>query len=161
MGEVSIRPAVGSDAASIGTIWWTGWRDGHVGNVPDALVALRTEESFTRRAQDRVGDATVAVVDGAVAGFVMVDGDEVEQVFVAAEHRGTKVARRLLAAAESIVAGSGYPTAWLAVVEGNARARRFYERSGWSNAGPIDYVVEDRGITVDVPTLRYEKPVTP
>ena len=159
MGEVTVRPAVASDAASIGTIWWTGWRDGHVGNVPDALVALRTEESFARRAQDRVGDATVAVVGGEVAGFVMVDGDEVEQVFVAAEHRGTTVAGRLLAAAESLVAGSGYATAWLAVVEGNARARRFYERSGWSNAGPIDYVVEDRGITVDVPTLRYEKPV--
>lgn len=157
--EPVVRRAVATDAVAIGSIWWSGWRDGHLGHVPDALVALRTEDSFARRAKERIGDASVAVVDGAVAGFVMIEGDEVEQVYVAADHRGTTVAGVLLAEAESIVARAGHPVAWLAVVEGNARARRFYERSGWRNAGAIEYVVADRGTTVDVPTLRYEKSV--
>ena len=157
--EVILRPAAAADATEIAAIWWSGWRDGHIGNVPDALVALRTADSFDRRARKRIGDATVATVGGDVAGFVMVSDDEIEQVYVAAAHRGTTVAAQLLAAGESIVAQRGFGVAWLAVVEGNARARRFYERGGWSNAGRLDYVVEDQGVVVDVPTLRYEKPV--
>ncbi len=154
-----MRPATAADATEIATIWWSGWRDGHTGNVPDALVALRTAESFERRARERIQDATVATVSGEVAGFVMVVDDELEQVYVAAEHRGSQVASGLIAAGESIVARRGFDTAWLAVVEGNARARRFYERCGWSNAGRLDYVVEDGGVIIDVPTLRYEKHV--
>jgi GNAT superfamily N-acetyltransferase len=157
--SVVLRPATASDGDAIASIWWSGWRDGHVGNVPDSLVALRTQESFERRAHERVDDAVVAVVGDEVAGFVMVLADEVEQVYVSAAHRGTDVAARLLAEAESIVAAGGSAVAWLAVVEGNARARRFYERCGWSNAGRLEYVVEDRGVTIDVPTLRYEKQV--
>ena len=159
--DVVVRAAVPDDAVAIGSIWWNGWRDGHVGNVPDALVELRTHESFERRAGERIEDAMVATVGVDVAGFVMVAADELEQVYVAADHRGTAVAACLMAAGESIVAGRGFAVAWLAVVEGNGRARRFYERCGWSNTGPLEYVVEDRGMMLEVPTLRYEKRLDP
>jgi hypothetical protein len=43
--------------------------------------------------------------------------------------------------------------AWLAVVTGNARARRFYERSGWADDGELDYVADG----VAVPCRRYVK----
>ncbi len=56
--------------------------------------------------------------------------DEVEQLFVAGPHRGTGVAGLLLDEAERQVAAQGYDEAWLAVVAGNTRARRFYETSG-------------------------------
>jgi hypothetical protein len=36
--------------------------------VPDELVAVRTAESFDSRGAQRIGDATVAVVSGEVAG---------------------------------------------------------------------------------------------
>ncbi|MBV9368131.1 MAG: hypothetical protein JOY89_28150 [Solirubrobacterales bacterium] len=52
------------------------------------------------RAARRVADTTVATVDGAVAGFIMVGEDEVEQVYVARTHRGGGVAAALLAGAE-------------------------------------------------------------
>ena len=159
--ELLLRAAVESDAIAIGSIWWNGWRDGHIGNVPDALVELRTHESFERRAAERIDDAIVATVGPEIAGFVMVADDELEQVYVAADHRGTSVAARLMEAGESMVAGRGFAVAWLAVVDGNARARRFYERCGWSNAGPLEYVVEDRGTVLEVPTLRYEKHLQP
>ena len=159
--ELLLRAAVESDAIAIGSIWWNGWRDRHIGNVPDTLVELRTHESFERRAAERIDDAIVATVGPEIAGFVMVADDELEQVYVAADHRGTSVAERLMAAGESIVARRGFGVAWLAVVEGNGRARRFYERCGWTNAGPLEYVVEDRGTTLEVPTLRYEKRLQP
>ena len=67
----------------------------------------------------------------------MVAGAEVEQVYVAAGHRGSGVARLLLAEAERLVAAGGHPRAWLAVVAGNERARRFYAREGWTDEGPF------------------------
>ncbi len=151
---MKLRPATDADAPAVATIWHLGWRDGHLGHVPDELLAARTPESFFERAAQRTGDTTVADVDGAVAGFVMVVDDEVEQVYVSADHRGSGIAGALLAEAERQVQAGGHRQAWLAVVAGNARARRFYERSGWTDAGPFDYVATG-GITV--PSHRYVK----
>src|SRR5438105_4091675 len=103
-----LRPATGADAPAVATIWHDGWRDGHLGNVPDALLPARTPESFATRATERIGDTTVAEIDGAVVGFVMVVDDEVEQVYVAAGHRGSGVAGALLAEAERQVKAGGH-----------------------------------------------------
>ena len=59
--------------------------------MPDALVAVRTSQSFDERVADRIGDTVVAVVDEQVVGFIMVVADEVEQVYVARTWRGTGV----------------------------------------------------------------------
>jgi GNAT superfamily N-acetyltransferase len=153
-----VRAAAPEDAPAVAEIWREGWRDGHLGLVPDALVAVRTDESFRTRAAERVADTTVAVVGGEVAGFLMIDGDEAEQVYVSARHRGTGIADALLAEAERQIREAGHAVAWLAVVEGNARARSFYERMGWRDEGAFDYSarVED-GSTVAVPCRRYVK----
>ncbi|MGW5705578.1 N-acetyltransferase family protein [Amycolatopsis japonica] len=156
---LTIRPATSADADAVAKIWYHGWQDGHLGNVPDALVRLRTRDSFWTRAADRVGDTTVAVLGDAVAGFVMVVGDEVEQVYVSSDHRGSGVAGALLAEAERLVRAGGYSRAWLAVVPGNARARRFYERCGWVDEGEFDNRVFGPDGPVSVPCLRYVKPV--
>jgi len=155
-----MRPATGADAAVVATIWHRGWREGHEGHVSEELVSARTEESFRLRASQRVADTTVATVGGTVAGFIMVVGDEVEQVYVARAHRGTGVAAALLATSEQIVADNGHESAWLAVVASNARARRFYERNGWSDCGLIDYPAAAAGGPISIPAHRYEKRVT-
>ena len=67
MTEVEVRPATPADAGAVARIWLEGWRDGHLGHVPAALTEIRTTESFAQRAADRVGDTTVAAVDGEVA----------------------------------------------------------------------------------------------
>lgn len=157
---VTLRPATADDAGAIAQIWSDGWRDGHLGHVSDELVALRTRESFDPRAAARVADTVVADVDGEIAGFVMVVGDEVEQVYVAATHRGTGLAATLLTEAERMVAANGHDQAWLAVAPGNARARRFYERSGWTDEGRFDYPAATERGTLAVPCHRYVKPVT-
>ena len=154
-----VRPATADDAPAIARIWYFGWRDGHLGHVADELVALRTRESFDQRAAARVADTVVATVDGAVAGFIMVVGDEVEQVYVAGEHRGTGLAAALLTEAERLVAANGRDRAWLAVAPGNARARRFYERRGWIDEGLFDYPAATADGPMAVPCRRYVKRV--
>ena len=154
-----LRPATADDAPAIARIWYFGWRDGHLGHVADELVALRTRESFDQRAAARVADTVVATVDGAVAGFIMVVGDEVEQVYVAGEHRGTGLAAALLTEAERLVAANGRDRAWLAVAPGTARARRFYERRGWIDEGLFDYPAATADGPLAVPCRRYVKRV--
>jgi ribosomal protein S18 acetylase RimI-like enzyme len=154
---VTIRPAQPEDAPAVAAIWRSGWRDGHLGHVPDELLTVRTDASFDTRAGERTGDTAVAVVGGAVAGFVMVVDDEVEQVYVAQAHRGTAVATALLAEAERLVGAGGHERAWLAVVGGNTRARRFYERNGWVDEGPFDHLAEGPDGPVHVPAHRYVK----
>ena len=154
---VTLRAARLGDGPAVAEIWRLGWRDGHLGHVPDELLAARTGASFESRAGERAGDTAVAIVDGAVAGFVMVVADEVEQVYVAAEHRGTAVAATLLAEAERLVRAGGHERAWLAVVAGNTRARRFYERNGWVDEGPFDHLAEGPDGPIRVPARRYVK----
>lgn len=156
--DVMLRAATDDDASAVASIWHAGWADGHLGHVPDALVAHRGLDDFARLAAARVHDTTVAEVDGGVAGFVTVVGDEVEQVYVAAGARGSGVAAELLGFAEAVVAKSA-DVAWLAVVAGNAWARRFYERQGWHDAGPITYLAEIDGGRFEVPCRRYERRV--
>ena len=108
---VTLRQATATDAPKIADIWHLGWRDGHLGFVPQELVAARHKDSFRTRAARRVSDTTVAVIGGEVAGFVMVVGDEVEQVYVAASHRGTGVADTLMTEAERQITRAGHSTA--------------------------------------------------
>ena len=69
------------------------------------------------------------------------------------------VAQALMAEAERQVRANGHGKAWLAVVAGNARARAFYEHSGWSDEGPFDYAAASEGGTIVVPCHRYTKAV--
>jgi GNAT superfamily N-acetyltransferase len=156
----SIRPAGDADMAAVADLWHEGWHSGHAGHVPEGLTALRTLEAFHARTPSRVSDTTVALsADGDLIGFVMVVGDEVEQVFVGAGARGSGVASLLLAEAERQVAAGGHAVAWLAVVAGNARARRFYEKSGWADEGDLPYEVTAGGVTWTSPCRRYVKRV--
>ena len=154
---MTLRTARAEDAGDIAEIWHRGWRDGHLGFVPQELVDVRTEASFRRRASERISDTTVATVDGAVVGFVMVVDDEVEQVYVAAAYRGTGVAKALIGEAERQVRANGHRKAWLAVVAGNARARAFYERAAWVDEGRFDYLAAAEDGPIAVPCRRYTK----
>jgi putative acetyltransferase len=157
----SIRPADDADMAAVADLWHEGWHDGHAGHVPDGLTAARTLAAFHERTPSRVADTAVAVAgDGSLQGFVMVVDDEVEQVFVARSARGTGLASDLLVEAARRVAAGGHSSAWLAVVVGNARARRFYERQGWADHGDLPYEVSAGGQTFVSPCRRYVKRVT-
>src|SRR5215216_157862 len=155
--EVTLRRALPEDAPTIAEIWHLGWRNGHLGFVSQELIELRHEDSFRTRTAQRVNDTTVAVVQGQIAGFVMVVDNEVEQFYVSALHRAKGVADVLMADAERQIKDAGYSSAWLAVVAGNARARRFYERRGWSDSGLFEYGAAGDYGPIPVPSHRYVK----
>ncbi|MGB0100532.1 MAG: GNAT family N-acetyltransferase [Nocardioides sp.] len=157
---MTLRPAVPADMATVADIWHRAWHAAHPGSVPDGLTAARTLEAFQERTPSRVADTVVAEVDGRLVGFTMVAGDEVEQVFVDPELHGAGVAGPLLAAAEQQVAASGHDVAWLAAVVGNGRARRFYEKHGWVDAGDLPYEVIALGQHYVSSCRRYEKGVS-
>jgi GNAT superfamily N-acetyltransferase len=152
----AIRPAVPGDVDAIARIWHTGWIDGHDGHVPAQLVAHRDAAQFGPRARQRLESTRVAEVGGAVVGFVVVVDDEVEQIYVDASARGTGTASLLLRTGEDAVRNAGHQLAWLAVVAGNARARAFYGREGWRDAGAFSYLAETEAGPLPVPCQRYE-----
>ena len=104
---------------------------------------------------ERVPQTTVASVDGDVVGFTVIVDDEAEQVYVDRAARGSGIAGILLAEVERQPAASGHSRAWLAVAAGNARARRFYERSGWTDDGGFDYQADGPDGPIAVPCHRY------
>ena len=159
MTAVTLRLATATDVPAIARIWREGWADGHAGHVPEALVAERAPESFHRRTMERISSTWVADSAGAVAGFVMVVDAEVEQIYVDRSWRGEGVAERLLRHAEAVIGQGGRRTAWLAVVAGNTRARRFYAKLGWRDQGPFTYLAQAGTGTVPVPAHRYEREV--
>jgi GNAT superfamily N-acetyltransferase len=134
MTGIALRPATVDDAASVAQIWREGWDDGQRGHVPQALVA---------------------VVDGDVAGFTMVVGDELEQLYVSRSHRGSGIAQVLLADARRAIGAAGHRRAWLAVAAGNARARRFYEKCGWADEGPFIHSAPTESGSIAVPSHRF------
>jgi GNAT superfamily N-acetyltransferase len=156
---LALRAATPDDVEAIAIVWHRGWRDGHLGNVPGSLLPHRQLVHFRERVPPRIPRTTVAAIAGSVVGFVTVHDDEVEQLYVAEHARGGGTAPALLQHAEQVIA-AGFDRAWLAVVAGNARARRFYARQGWSDAGAFDYAAEISGETVLVKSHRYEKRLT-
>lgn len=155
-----LRPATEGDVEAITGLWHAGWQEAHWGQVPEALARERGLADLRRRVAEDLGRIQVAPSEDAVAGFVTVHDDEVEQLYVAPEARGRGVADRLLDHAELVIA-EGHDRAWLAVVAGNRRARAFYARRGWADAGPVAYQARIGSGTVTVAVRRYEKGVRP
>jgi ribosomal protein S18 acetylase RimI-like enzyme len=153
-----LRPAVVDDVEAIGGLWHAGWQEAHRGQVPEALARERGLADLRRRVAEDLDAIRVVYGDDGLAGFVTVHDDEVEQLYVAPEARGTGVADRLLDHAEEIIA-ERYDRAWLAVVAANGRARSFYARRGWSDAGDAAYQAWTASGSVTVDVRRYEKQV--
>lgn len=156
---MNIRSATREDLEAIATLWHSGWRDGHLGHVPPELLKHRRLEDFRERVPERLGTTIVATDETGLVGFVTLRDDELEQLYVDARARGTGAAARLIEHGERVIA-TRFDRAWLAVATGNARARRFYERCGWHDAGALAYPAQIPGGSIIVPCQRYEKRVS-
>ena len=158
---MSVRTAVESEINLLAEIWNQGWQDAHAQIMPAALARLRTRESFRGRLAAALPDVRVAGPEGAPVGFCMVKGEELYQLYVAPQARGTGIAAVLVADAETLLAKRGVKVAWLACAVGNDRAARFYEKCEWRRVGSVSYQPDAAG---DVPPLqvwRYEKHLRP
>jgi GNAT superfamily N-acetyltransferase len=156
---MQVRPAAAAEIADLAEIWYQGWHEAHAQLVPEALTRLRTLESFQERLEAALPQVRVAGPRGEPVGFCIVQGDELYQLFVAAESRGSGAAAALIADAEAHLAKNGVTTAWLACAIGNERAARFYEKSGWHRAGTMINHAETSNGPFPLEVWRYEKPL--
>ncbi|MEM0898504.1 MAG: GNAT family N-acetyltransferase [Pseudomonadota bacterium] len=128
---ITLRPALAGDINTIAQIWHVAWHEAHAEIVSPELVKLRAFESFHPRIETDLSNITVGELNGVLSGFVTVRGDELHQLFVAAEARGTGLARALVQAAEEQISSAGHDRAWLDCAVGNDPAAGFYRSCGW------------------------------
>ena len=151
------RPAAPSEASVLTRLWYDGWQDGHAAVVPATLTRARTFENFAERMLAALADVRVIGPLGAPFGFAMLKGDELYQFYVSSAARGTDVAAALMADAEAQLSARGVETAWLACAVGNARAAKFYEKSGWHLARTMISRLDTVDGPFDLEIWRYEK----
>lgn len=122
---------VGDPAAS-----WTRRRDWY-------RKLLSSGAAFFTATDDRgglVGYAMIGLEAGPDDTFDVAGGiAEVVSLVVSPAWRSAGVGRTLLAAAEEFARSRGFDTVKIAVMRGNARARRFYEASGYAVAEEVLY----------------------
>lgn len=167
-----IREATTDDAAAIAGVRVASWRATYAGLVPDAILArmdvARDEAWITDRIEHEGGRGTLVVEDGdgRVAGYAMTsaceDEDaaglgEVQAIYLAPDARGHGLGRPLLEAAVGRLHEAGFGTVVLWVLDGNAPARRFYERAGFVGDGARRSLDFD-GTAVD--EIRYRRAAT-
>lgn len=132
---IILRPATEDDTDEVAAVWHDAWHDGHGELVSPAWRRHRSRENFRLRAPALIPRMIVAVEENGgnsvICGFVTTDGSELEDLFVAASHRGTGTAARLIREGEKVLAAAGVKTAFLECSQGNDRAQRFYEKMGW------------------------------
>lgn len=130
-----LRPYRSEDRAAVVRLWHDAWHDGHGAVLPAHVIAERTPESFDLRLGPLEAGTLVAEVGGHIQGFAAIEGNEIDQLYVAAEARGTGLAAALLAATEAELARRGIRDVAIQCSAGNDRAHRFYARAGWHDSG--------------------------
>jgi GNAT superfamily N-acetyltransferase len=141
---VELREARRGDELRVAELHVRSWQEAYDGLMPaDFLAALEPRDRAGRYTfEDEEGPTTVLALDaeGALLGFAtfgpsrdedLPDLGEVIALYVdPARHRGG-IGRLLMAEARRRLGAAGYTEAFLWVLDGNDRARQFYEREGW------------------------------
>lgn len=157
---MDVRAAEAGEIDPLAKLWYDAWQDAHAQIVPVELTRARTLDSFRKRLLAALPRIRVVGPAGSPVGFYIVKGDELYQLFVSAESRGSGVASALIADAEAQLSENGVETAWLACAIGNARAARFYEKCGWHRAATMVHQLETADGTFLLDVWRYEKTLT-
>jgi GNAT superfamily N-acetyltransferase len=161
---MQVRIAVGADAEAVERIRVRGWQTAYRHVFPaEALDRLHPDWSrWQRQIETPPTGWTVLVAeeDGRLLGFAAVgpsrdgtQGGELYAIYVDPDSWSTGVGRALIERAEERLADD-YDEATLWVLDDNPRARRFYERAGWTPDGTQKH--EER-LGVSALEVRYYK----
>jgi RimJ/RimL family protein N-acetyltransferase len=166
-----IREPATADVPALGRLHAEAWQAAYEGQMPAELLAGITVERRTTMWQRILGSErrdrqriAIADIDGEAVGFAWTgpcrdeDGPEgageLFAINVSPKHWGSGAGAALLDAAHSALSDEGFTQAVLWVLPGNARARRFYERSGWIADGVTR---EERDGEFVIPEVRYAR----
>jgi len=171
--DLAIRPAGPGDGAAIAAVQRRAWRTGYRGLLADAFL---DDLDFSYLGAYWTGRATVAPTPrhrllvagprGEVHGVVdagpsrdddvpvgadgLPETGEVRSLYVDPSVQGGGLGSALLAAATDVLVAQGSAELVLWVVEGNARARGFYERRGWAADGGRKRTPVEDGVLTEV-----------
>ena len=160
-----VRPAVIDDAEQIGSVHVRAWQAAYRGQMADDYLDGLSIDDRGRRWRSTLaepaGDRRYVVVedpaDGHVCGFAAVGEGQLWAINLEPEAWGRRLGSALLNAAVDALREEGGQDAHLWVLEGNARARRFYEREGWTADGGVkDEVIGERTLR----EVRYRRGLT-
>ncbi|MEU7315414.1 GNAT family N-acetyltransferase [Streptomyces sp. NPDC007083] len=172
-----VREMTEDDVEAVAEVRVRAWQSAYRGLVPQPYLDAMSPAAETARrrrffAAGRGVVRNLVAADGAGGGQVTgwaaagprrTQGDtprpgppggdgELYALYVHPDHIGTGVGRLLMAAVLEDAAARGCPRMFLWVLEGNARARRFYERAGFAADG-LTSAFEVGG--AEVPEVRY------
>ncbi len=145
-----VRPATADDAAGIARVHVQAWQESYTGLLPEAVIAEHSVESRTvrwanilaRASLPGAGFVCVAALGGEIVGFGSCgaqrkDGfrdcgytGEFTALYLLRSAQGLGFGRTLMRTLAAALTDRGHLGGSLWVIEGNGRARGFYERIG-------------------------------
>ena len=164
---MSVRRGRSEDADALGRVHVDAWLATYRGLIADDFLDALDPAASTARWRKTLADPAtnclVAVDEAdAVRGFSLFgkanhdpDLGEVYAINLEPSAWGTGLGRELLRGASDELHAMGFAEAVLWVVDGNSRARRFYEIAGWAWDGATKD--EDRFGEPPVRELRYRR----
>lgn len=156
--EFNVRQATAADTPGMADVYRRAWTGAYEPFLePGVLTELAEDRARTfewGRGIEREDAEVLVAVDsaGAVLGVVQADEvldeperdlPEITMLYVDPTSWGTGVGSALLAAAIGWIARRGHAEARLRVVENHQRARRFYEREGWTPDATMERITTD------------------
>lgn len=172
---VAVRAASVEDASGIARVHIRTWQAAYshvfpaealrrLGDVVSRRTAMWREAIETNAPRSHL---LVATEDGDVVGFAYLlptrEPEDVQRVaelaaiYVSPDAWGTGAGRKLMRESLERLALSGFEEAMLWVLEDNPRARRFYERAGWTADGGVK---DDEIFGTPVREVRYRIALT-
>jgi len=141
-----VRLATPADAEAMAKVHDRSYRTFYRGILPDEALSRRTVEEraavWRHVIEEGVGVAAAAIVDGEIVGVSFAFEDsaddlpaatgQLSMLYIDPDHIRAGHGSDLLDAAVSWFREQGHTSAVLWCLEGNDRARRFYEARGWT-----------------------------
>jgi ribosomal protein S18 acetylase RimI-like enzyme len=154
-----IRPGVPEDVEAREYVRVTTWKTAYRGIIPDDyLDALKVEPDAVARMEEGLAGALaegrtpllVGEIGDRIVGFVnfgrcrdeQIGGGEVFALYVLPEAQAGGLGHALLTDAVKRLRTGGHEEIGLWVADGNAQARRFYERFGFVPSGRVQLLPE-------------------
>lgn len=153
-----IRHGVATDAAALAELAARTFRETFAADTPPEDMALHLADAYgTPQQQLELADPDITTLlveaDGHLAGYAQlrsgvapecVTGEwpiELWRFYIAQPWHGRGLAQALMQRVELEACRRGARTLWLGVWERNARAKAFYQKSGFSDVGSHTFMV--------------------